>query len=221
MIADEGTGRVHREDLYTPWYTVAVLRWKTLLTATGFTALLLGLGTADAILTKDRIVLPSPLAADLTSTGTGMSLIPDAVTKNNGATVEAILREQSITTVVTSERSLLARIVSDPSTVHTAVLLKNGDRIALLSWTESPQVKLYFQALKDSLHSSFSPALKNLRDDTVSGNGRPTMNVLTFRDPAIAEERLFFVRVRERLFEVHATDGKEKDTEILLEALAL
>jgi hypothetical protein len=141
------------------------------------------------------------------------------VGKRNGPDVEEVLRTLQLEAAPSSQASLLLRVAQKPDRIRTVSLLKDGDRIALLSWMESPDVKNVFAALKDALHTSFSPSVADLRDDTLSAPDRPAVNLLTFRDPAIDEERLLFARVRERLYEVHVAAGKENDVQALMDAL--
>lgn len=184
---------------------------RPILIASAFTALLLALGTTDALLMGKRALLPSsPLAAD----------VGGGVTKNNGPEVVDAFASQSIEVAPPTQQSILERIVGTGKNVRSAVLLKGEDRIAFFSWMESPDVKTYFQALKDALHASFTPAVTDLRDEARVSSDRPVANFLTFRDTGIDPERLLFVRVRERLFEVHVTDGKEKEVDALMEALS-
>ena len=49
--------------------------------------------------------------------------------------------------------------------------------------------------------------------------GRPTRNLLTFLDPGLSSERIVFVRVRERLYELHVAPGKDDVLFELVEAL--
>ena len=188
-----------------------------LLTAVGFVAVLVTLGTTDAFLTRGTMKLPSPLTADLMGEG---DAAPKGVMKNEGLPVDAILQSQQLEGVGTSQKSLLERVVRNPSEVTTQILLKDNDRIALFSRVETPSAKTYFSALKDALHSSFSSAVTDLRDETELSSTRPARNILTFKDPAIAEERIILLRVRQRLFEFHVAEGKEADVQALVEALS-
>lgn len=187
------------------------MQQKTLLTGTVFAAVLLALGGADALFTGARTVLPSPLAATVTEAG---------IVKNNGPTVGEVLKSLGIETTASSTQSLLARIAGETGKVQSMVLLKNNDRIASFSWMESPDVKRTFSALKDALHSSFSGTVTDLTDEVRTTPDRPVSNFLTFRDTGIDPERLVFLRVRERLYELHVADGKEVEVNALLEALS-
>jgi len=76
-----------------------------------------------------------------------------------------------------------------------------------------------FLALKESLHGLFSPDMRDLLDENQAPEGKPPRNFLTFLDPAISEERLVFVRVRERLYEFHIAQAKEDAMYKLVETL--
>jgi hypothetical protein len=83
----------------------------------------------------------------------------------------------------------------------------------------SADVKTIFTNLRKSLRISFSPDLKDVIDETQSEPGKPPRDVLSFLDPAIAPDRLLFVRIRQRLYEFHVTAGSEKDVNELIDAL--
>ncbi|MDD4318835.1 MAG: hypothetical protein PHW10_00700 [Candidatus Peribacteraceae bacterium] len=183
-------------------------------TAAGFTALLLCLGTADAVMTRSRIILP-PLAAD--ARGTENAVL---VAKNNGRSVTDILQEQGYELAAPSTPTILDRIAREPGLVRSHVLLQDNDRVAVLSWMESGEAKTYFRAIKEALHQSFSPDVRDLRDELLTATDRPPVNLLTFVDPAISEDRILFARVRERLLELHLPADKEAMLDPLLQALS-
>jgi hypothetical protein len=187
-----------------------------ILTAVSFVAVLVALGTTDVLLTGKRMKFPA-LSASV-SHPTQQEAI--GVMRNEGASVPDILRSQSIETATSSEQSLLERIVPADAKVQTQILLKSNDRIALFAWIETPNAKTYFAALKDALHASFSPAVKDLRDDMELSSDRPARNILTFRDPAISAERITFIRIRQRIYELHTTDGKDADVQALMDVLS-
>jgi hypothetical protein len=154
------------------------------------------------------------------------------VEKNVLETVAA----QGFTAEETGEKSLLSAVVPETSNsatslpsgersseggmVTTRVLLMDGDRAGLLAWIETPSVKQVFLVLKESLHILFTPEVRDLLDEVQTTPGKAPRNFLTFRDPGISEERLVFVRVRERLFEFHIAPLKEDAIYKLVEALS-
>jgi len=196
----------------------------------GFTLVLIALGAADAALT----VKEHPFAAlfqDRNETAENPSQsdpLPEGATppaaddtepssaggtpKQEGANVGKILAEQKFEIEPLAESIFLARIIppEDGVKVTGAILLENGDRAGVLAWTDSPHVKLYFMALKEALHQSFSPAVQDLVDETQRQEGKPVRNFLSFLDTGISEERVVFVRVRERLYEMHIAPGKDE-----------
>ena len=139
--------------------------------------------------------------------------------KQSGKPVDDVIVQQGFTTQQTTERTLLAPIVSGKAIVHTVVVLKDGDRAGSVTWVESPQVKFFFIGLKEALISAFSANVKSLTDMTLQEVGKPVRNVLTFEDRALGEEAFAFVRVRERLFEFHIAKAQEASMQALIGAL--
>jgi len=74
-------------------------------------------------------------------------------------------------------------------------------------------------ALKEALHTTFSPEMRDLVDEVQTREGRPPRNLLTFLDPAINSERVVFIRVRERLYEFHIAPGRDDSIYDLIESL--
>jgi len=146
--------------------------------------------------------------------------VPGGVLKANGPDVDQTLAANQLTANETNERSLLQGIVTDGTEVSTRVLMINGDRAGLISWVDSPKVKLYFLSLKEALSQSFSAEVRDLVDETQQPAGKPVRNLLSFFDPSIAEERLAFVRVRERLYEFHIATGSDDAIFALIDALS-
>ncbi len=192
--------------------------------ASGFILLLVTLGGLDSYLTG---TLPpfgeSDANGGTASAGTiGQTTSAPAggVVKQSGPNVADVLLAQELTTSPSTDQSFLQQIVPPVDPVQTMVLLKDGDRVGLLSWVDSSDVQTYFLSLKEALHSSFSPDVRDLIDETQRREGRPTRNFLTFFDPGISpEERFVFVRVRERLYEMRFTDENKDTMFALMEAL--
>ena len=110
-----------------------------------------------------------------------------------------------------SELTILRTVIPEGAAeVNTYALLLNGDRAGLIAWTESAEVKNYFLALKEALHASFSPRVKDLLDETQRIPGKPPRNFLSFLDEGLSPERLVFLRVRERLYEIRITEGNDE-----------
>lgn len=185
--------------------------------------LLGGLGAADYWYQGGEFT--GSVADDGTTTPPDDNIIPDpdvppgAVTKNTGPSVEEVIAEQGLTSESTSDLSLLAQVVTDGTPLNSMAILSNGDRAGSVTWVETGDVKTHFIALKDALIGSFSPDMSDLRDETIQQPGEPVRNVLTFIDPSLSEERIVFVRVRERLFEFHLAEGKEETMHTFIQAL--
>ena len=121
----------------------------------------------------------------------------------------------------TDELTLIKQIIpNDLAQVHVITLLKDGDRAGSVAWSDSMEVKTYFLALKEALHTTFSPHMKDLVDETQQREGKPTRNMLTFKDPFISEERIVFVRIRERIYEFHVAEGMDDEIFELVETVS-
>lgn len=180
-------------------------------------ALLGSLGAADyylsgsqyaAFLTQGAGDTPDDVV-DVATTPTDSTVPAGAVAKAKGPNVEDIAREQSMELRPGNDLTLLAQVASDGPAVQSFALMKDQDRIGSVAWIESSAVKETFTALKEALIAAFSPGLQDLKDETIQGADKPTRNLLTFLDPSLSEERIVFIRVRERLYEFHVALGKE------------
>ena len=141
------------------------------------------------------------------------------VTKQTGPDVGEALASLGLEAKEGAERSILRRVIREDVTVQTSIVLKDGDRIGMISWTQSPLVKNYFLALKEALHTSFTPQMKDLVDETQRPEKKPVRNFLSFRDLGLSPERMVFVRVRDRLYEFRITEGAEERMFMLIEEL--
>jgi len=203
-----------------------------------FLAILIGLGTADALFVEQirpfasvsgtpepqpttEPALPQPTVQPDTGEQPTEAPAEDGVRKQEGPDVGIILGQFKFQVEAIAEPIFLSRIVSpeDGAMVTGAVLLKDGDRAGVIAWADSPKIKLIFLALKEALHESFTPAVQDLVDETQRREGRPVRNFLSFLDPGISEERIVFVRVRERLYEVHIAKGSEEVMFDLIDAV--
>ena len=208
-----------------------------ILPTAAFLTILIGLGVLDAMLTVEQHPWQAQQAStvDPSSPSTPTPTPPSPNTPNpnpNPNPNPGVIKKRSpkvreIATVRgfvlqdTRDALFLPQVVpQDKATIETAVLLKDGDRAGVIAWTEGSDVKLYFRALKEALHSFFTPAITDLVDEMQRQDGRPPRNFLTFLDAGISEERIVFVRVRDRLYEVHIAGGKEEEMFGLLDALS-
>lgn len=174
------------------------------------------------------VFLGSIAAADLYVNENGLaSLIPTGGNEDvtpPGEVVEdtdvtAVAIEQELALQETDEESLMEQIIGDREEVTTRVMLANGDRAGTVSWVDSSNVKTYFIALKEALLSTFSPEVRDLKDETWQEPGQPVRSVLTFLDPGISDERLVFVSRNNRLYEFHVTAGQEATVGSFIDAL--
>ena len=193
---------------------------------------LAGLGVADVLFVEggmpssEGATTSASSSSSLSSSGvilppggSSSSLSEAGVRKNPGADILQIIVQQGFTFEDASEQTLLGGMVQNRVPVQAKVLLKGGDRAGLVVWIETPEVKTYFRTLKEALHPLFSPEVTDLLDEIQRNPGRPPRNFLTFLDPGISEERMVFVRVRDRLFEFHIVKEQEKAMYDLIEEL--
>lgn len=172
----------------------------------------------------DYAMTGKSLPARLTMTGEETTTPPaksgqtnGPVAKSSGPAVQSVLTEAGLEITNSAEPTFLSQIVKKGLTSVT--VLKDGDRAGSVTWIESPDVKDSFIALKDGLLESFSAKLHDLKDTTEQNAGHPVRNILRFSDPALSDEPLAFVRVRERLFEFHIAPGSEDAMNALIDAL--
>ena len=143
------------------------------------------------------------------------------VRKTDGADVRETLVQQGLKFQDSDERTLIGQIIPESdATVNTLLILKNSDRTGLIAWVDAPNVQRYFLALKEALHASFSPEVTDLIDETQQRDGQPSRSILSFRDPKLSEERIVFLRIRQRLVELHVADGKDDIIFDLVEELS-
>jgi len=182
------------------------------LTTVVFLGILGGIGAADAYVMRDELPLIVPVISGGSSSdgGTDNPDVPEpaGTAKSDGPDIQTILLQRQFDAKTTSETSLVQRILPADVTAETRVLLQNNDRVAFIAWVETPDAKAYMQALKESLYNSFSSDVEDLRDETEFPEDGPVRNILSFRDPSIHEEKLIFIRVRERLYELHVAEDK-------------
>lgn len=185
---------------------------KVVFLGTLYTLILALLVAVDAKFTSSLTIIPEyAQRKEVQENGVKPERSPD---------VTIVLNDAKVTMQETGEKSLLARIVPETVPIHTSVLIGENDRLALFSYVESPDVRAYFFGLKDALQASFSAQVKDLIDITETPEGHPTRNTLSFLDPALSEEKLLFLRVRNRLYEFHIANGKEGAVQTLVTKLA-
>lgn len=177
-----------------------------------------GLGVADYISNNGLpAALPATGSSSVSSAIVEDPAVTDPVAKQPGVNVATAMSQLGYETQSSTDLSMLSQVVTGQP--QTLVLLKNSDRVGSVTWIDSPQVKTFFISLKEGLLSAFSPNVQDLRDETLQGEGQPVRNILTFLDTSLSEERLVFVRVRERLYEFHIASGKDTEMNALIEVL--
>lgn len=139
--------------------------------------------------------------------------------KNGGIDVQVVLASLQLIAEPTNQESLLSLAAPNLS-VQTVVLIQNNDRAALFSWIESGDVKTVFSSLKSALQEQFSSKLTDLVDETRTPENGPPVDALSFNDPAIATEDILFLRVRNRLYELHIAEESKDVIERLIETLS-
>ncbi|MBP9773793.1 MAG: hypothetical protein KBD00_04140 [Candidatus Peribacteraceae bacterium] len=133
--------------------------------------------------------------------------------------VPTLFSSLSLTPVDTQEMSILGRVVPPGTATQTNVLLKNNDRSALFSWTDSPDSKTLFGQLKQSLQQSFSGQVRDLQDERIEPETGTSYDILRFTDETISPEHIIFLRVRTRIYEIHVTTGQQPTVDQLIAAL--
>ncbi len=172
---------------------------------------LTGVGTADYYLAGREYT------ADLTGDEPGMADADSGVAKADGIDVARTLQAMGMVTQQSDDLTFLAQVSRDEP-VESFAILHNGDRIGSVSWIDG-DAKQAFISLKEALLSAFSADVQDLSDKTYQEQGMPTRNVLTFRDPALSEETLTFVRIRERLYEFHVSESGNVAMQTAIDAL--
>lgn len=181
------------------------------LTAFGYIAFLVALGVTDATLTSGLTLYPrNAYQVTRVETGIARAQEPD---------VFDALRSLKIETAVTKKESLLHRIVPSQLPLTVRVLLQDDEGLGMFAYTESPDVRAFFAALKDALHQSFSPDVRDVVDIVEAPEGRPVRNVLSFVDPSLSSDKIILLRVRSRLYEFHVPEAKEPVIRALIEKL--
>ncbi|PIR52616.1 hypothetical protein COU76_05495 [Candidatus Peregrinibacteria bacterium CG10_big_fil_rev_8_21_14_0_10_49_10] len=194
----------------------------------GLLTVLVVLGALDALLIENERLLAhreranTETAGEHTESSTSSATSSQSqATEPQGPDVLKLLAAEGISlTDSTKEHSLIEQVIpADVATIHTFILMKDNDRIGLMAWADSPQVTAYFLGLKEALHSTFSTEMHDLIDEVQEQPGKPPRTLLTFIDPRINEDRVVFVRIRQRLYEFHVAAGKDDVVFELIEAL--
>lgn len=140
--------------------------------------------------------------------------------KQTGVIVGDIFDRLGLTAQATTESSFLEALASANAGVQVVALLKDNDRAFLFSWLEHDEVKSMFSSLKQALQERFSGKVTDLIDETRSSADGPPVDVLSFFDPSLSAEKIFFLRVRNRLYEIHVAKNGEGVLGQLVEELS-
>lgn len=141
------------------------------------------------------------------------------VAKREGPDMPALLAELGYDGRLQREQSLLEQVAPVGVPVEYRILFAGDTRQGAIAWIDTPNAKSAFNDLRQKLLKTFSTGLKDLVDETTQAEGQPVVNRLSFRDAAISPEQFVFLRIRERLYEVHVVPGLEDAIAPLMEAL--
>lgn len=156
-------------------------------------------------------------SAGVSSSPTGTRVVKkgSSTKKSAGVNVQEVFGKLQLIPKDTGEAGFLFFLVKDRSKVKTVVLLKLNDRAFLFSWMEDDNAKEMFSGLKQALSEQFSGKVQDLLDETRLPDSGPPVDVLSFYDPGLSPEKITFLRVRTRLYEIHTA----KNGEDMLDAL--
>lgn len=191
-----------------------------LITAITLLVVMAGMSAAEYY-TEGDVYVAQIMEQESSSSSVSASSEPagGGVAKYQGPDIRAISESQGFTVSTSNDETLLQQVAPQGLTIASSTILLNGDRAGSVAWVGSPDVKNIFITLKDALITAFSPQMTDLRDETVQQPGFPVRNILTFLDPTLSEERLVFVRSRERLYEFHIAENAQDRMKQLIEAI--
>lgn len=175
----------------------------------------------DPIPVAEPIIAPSSEASASSSSSSRRVVQKGVSTKKaQGQSVEEILKKLDLIAEDTTEKSFLTFLVPEKSNVQTSILLKNNDRAFLFSWVEDDNIKPLFNGLKQALSEQFSAKLTDLIDITKTSDAGPIVDILSFFDPEMSPEKITFLRIRNRLYEIHTAANGTNTLDALIEALS-
>ncbi|MEQ1849765.1 MAG: hypothetical protein ABL890_04205 [Candidatus Peribacteraceae bacterium] len=180
------------------------------------------LAGSDFLFKERTTTAASTTSGDITSSassniGTAPSIIKkgSSTQKTSGVQIDSVFQSLQLIEKETNEQSLIEQAAGAGASVKKVVLLRNNDRAYFFAMIQGATVKKTFATLKQQLQELFSANLKELKDQTITSETGPPVDMLSFIDPAISKEPLLFLRVRDRLYELRvAGNGQE-----LLDAL--
>lgn len=140
--------------------------------------------------------------------------------KKAGVDIPSVLGKLQLVTKATNESSFLSFVISGSAVADTSVLLRNNDRAFLFAWIDSDDAKTIFGSLKQALSEQFSGKMTDLVDETKTQESGPPVDVLSFSDPTLSPEKLVFLRIRTRLYEIHVAKNGEAVLQELIQELS-
>lgn len=193
-----------------------------------FTVVLLLIGGAlslsDYLLVERAPVASTPGVTD-TNTSSSASSAPAIIKKGSSTqkatskSVDEILSGLQLIQKATTEQSLIEQAAGSSVEVKKFALLRNNDRAFFFAMIEGTSVKKVLATLKQNLQEQFSADLKELKDQTLTSDDGPPADLLSFIDPKISPEPLLFLRVRDRLYELHVAENGQDLLEAMLREL--
>ena len=113
--------------------------------------------------------------------------------------------------VSATEQSFLQLVLpaEERAALRSAVLLRDGERVAALYFIQSPNAEKFSFAIKERAFDLFSSQMTNLIDERVAREGYQAFDVFAFMDPVLGEDRFLFARIGESLYEFHVAAEKE------------
>jgi hypothetical protein len=131
-----------------------------------------------------------------------------SIARENGFTVSPVSR---------NEKSYLKRVIPESSILRSIVILKKEsdlgsdiDRVASAYWFRSTHADILMKTLTSQMFDLLSANVENLIDEDLHREGYATIDMLAFNDPALSEERIIFVQIRDELYEFHTLVDKEE-----------
>lgn len=173
----------------------------------------------QAVITNSGSTTTIELGASSSASG-GRKVVKkgSSTKKRSNVNVQEVFAALSLEQVETSELALLS-LLEEASSAQTVVLLSGGDRAMLFSWIDDDNVKELLSGLKQSLQEQFSDGVQGLIDEARTSDSGVPYDIISFSDPAISSERVVFVRIRTRLYEMHVGAAGEEIIDGLIEEL--
>ncbi len=141
------------------------------------------------------------------------------IQKKSEQSLEAIAQTFGGTLAQNSERSLLHTMLSG-SSVTSAVILKEEQRLAFIAYIESTSMQEVFMKMKEALAQQFSSEVRIITDEVQEPTDQLLgAEMLQFFDPSMNTETITLLRIRSRLYEIHAEQGKNEEVRRLIDVL--